>query len=275
MDLSELVGILTLYHLCKEIESAYAPGAELLLYTHEPFLEHMSAIVEQNLGEPLYQKIELERYQMQLNALVGYFHPVVRICCIKNLQELYDRESCKLCASTAAEMNDIKRFMAQELSCKRFAQAAQNVLFRDLCKKVCPQFAHLSFKAFSDACSADKSLKKLHADISSQLHSKELLSATATALAECYVNGAARLRALLGELIPGYAAAIRLSVRPSSDVGVKLGISVIFGSKGTPLHNVLMITPQGIFLANKEKAEGDFKVYMAGELKLGYVQKNA
>ncbi len=274
VDLAELAGMLTLYHMCKEIALIYPPGAEIMLYTDEPFLCDMSAIVERHLGETLYQKNELECYQRQIHKLVRFFYPIIQIGKIKNLQELYAKGKQEIPASrTDTDINDMKRFMAQELSFKRFVQAAQKVLFKELAIKACPQFAQLSFREFSDHCSADKSLKKLYADISSQLHCKELLSATARNLAECYAHGATCLRTLLNEQVPGYASAIRLSVRQSTDIGIKLGINLILGSRGTPWHNVLVLSSNGASLENKENARGDFKVFTAGGLKLGYIQQ--
>jgi pyoverdine/dityrosine biosynthesis protein Dit1 len=52
----------------------------------------------------------------------------------------------------------------------------------------------------------------------------------------------------LKKTIPGYEKMIRLSVHPYEDISQKWGISLIYGSMGTPWHNVLVMDNQTVFL---------------------------
>ena len=168
IDLAELVGLLTLYHLCKEIESMYKPGAQVLLYTEEPFIASISTIVQRNLHEPLYAEGHIEQYQVNSAELVSHFYPTIVMRRIAHLSELYDACFARLPVKSV-DLEGYKMFMKQELKCVRFIEAAKAVLFRELAQKEYPDLQGMSFANFCQRYgqSQDKAHKRLYNQINS------------------------------------------------------------------------------------------------------------
>ena len=283
VDLAELVALLTLYHICKEIELVHQPidkeiesilgtaskeiapllkdggqrpGACILLYTQEPFLHEMSESVQINLGEPLHRVEHLVRYQDQLKELVGHFTPQIELRELRNLQALYN-QAVKQTAVEPQNLDKYKIFMKQELKTVRLEAAARLRLSEN---------------------QAQPPRKAV----------EQLISATAGSMAKCYLHGSAVLRSLLSNHILNYSSYIRLSVNMGSagdDVSIKLGVALVYGSRGTPWHNALVVCPTGAYLeayAKKKSDKIDAKQiavhlsrqeYLLGGLKLAYLQE--
>ena len=281
-DLSELISLLTLYHLCKEIENIYAPGTQIRLFTQEPFLCHMSALVSRFHGVPLYYPGEIERYQSFMKELVKHFSPTICIEEIPDLQNLYNTHYSHL-PTDPVDLAPYHCFMKKELTSSRFRQYTQETfdcMFRKLVLTA-PQFAELAqyaqktYAEFRELASNNSTIpKRLFLALHDQISVKKAQSFVAYELAECYVNGAARLRLLYTEHIPAYSSCIRLSVRKSADTSIKLGIQLIFACKGTPWHAVLFLTPDMIELQCKEEIKhAQLKEYPLGDLRLPYMYK--
>lgn len=283
LDFAEFVAFLTLYHICKEIESIYMPGARFLLYTQEPFLIEIDEVVQGAVGQPLHGQDLLDRYQHDLRELAGYFNPEIELRQIKNLKERYaqipkqPRLFGPLTEKETNELTNIKTFMKQELLCQRFEDAARNHLFQALCKKQYPQLIGLTFKEFEATYrrSADKQQQKFFSTVSAQLQTKELLSTTSLNVALCYLQGAAVLRTILAQEMNNYVSCIRLAVKSADDISMKLGIAMIYGSRGTAWHNVPVVTADGFHLsALGKEMKNNVREYALGTLRLMYIQQD-
>lgn len=253
LDLAEVVGLLSLYHICKEICSIHEPGAQVVLYTREPFLYHMNALVKKYLEVPLCTQENIENYQRHLKHIIRHFEPFIIIGEIENIRELYDTYYSKITTKSKDETG-YKAFMESELNCSRFIEAAYETLFKKVLKTL-PQLQNgllkniTTFKEFTEYCSSDvKKHEKLYSQVTSKLGMRKLLSTVAQELGICAACGADNMRVLSSTHIPEYASYIRLSVHPSQDVSVKLGINLVFGFRGTPWHNTLFLRANGASL---------------------------
>jgi hypothetical protein len=276
IDLGELVGLLSLYHLCKEIEIVYPPGAQVVLYTQEPFLYCMSALVQEKLGEPLYQDGAIKQYQRQLAHLVSYFAPVITIGTLEKMNELYKALLTQPVLPPIA-IDDYRKFMKEELAYARLKEAARNKVLKTIIQDY-PQLQNITtLDELRHYCSLSTHTK-LYSQITSKLQINDLLGSTATALAHCIAHGATIVRILLSRYIPNYISAIRLSIRPSQDLSNKFGIALIVGSRGTPWHNTLVVTAKGACLKPRKNMyknnilQGHLKEYILGSLSLAYIE---
>lgn len=71
---------------------------------------------------------------------------------------------------------------------------------------------------------------------------------TPTVLGYLLELNSVRYQLFLKTTVPGYEDMIRLSVHPHEDISQKLGISLIYGSRGTPWHNTLVMDDHTVSL---------------------------
>jgi len=96
-------------------------------------------------------------------------------------------------------------------------------------------------------------------------------------LAKAYVAGATALREALRTQFPDYNSYIRLSFRKPDDGNIvsKLGISLIYGFQGSPLHNVVGFDRSGIMsfghCEDLKEQGGTPQTYVVDDLQLEYL----
>jgi pyoverdine/dityrosine biosynthesis protein Dit1 len=258
LDAAELVGLLTLYHMAKEIAFINSAGVQITLFTDEPFLYEMSQIAQRYTGIPLFESGQIELYQSNLKKLVRYFEPIIKVSDISahdlNMQ-LYQ-------AMALEEHNvPISSFMEEELDTQIHKEGLVEILLKehDIAHKLELQNVSVenkeSFNTLARYCSNIPRLKKVCENIKKSLPTRKRLKETAQLLARCYLKGAAMLRQALSDNFPEYDAHVRLSIRSSKDLNSKFGIQLVLGSTGTPWHNTLLVNGAGVRLVQKNEYE--------------------
>ena len=280
VDLAELLGLLTLNHICQEINSVYEPGTQLTIFTREPFIYQMNNILEQALEQPLFDEDQIEEYQRQLKQLVNHFDPTIKVGEIKNVRHIYESKYAQFDVN-AEDLSGYRAFMKEELNCSKFIEAAQEKLFSPQHEKLKGKFPQLeNIKTFKEVKEKFSSYKKMLKNIESSLPKRNLLGKISDDLAECAAKGALRMRALLNDNISDYGSYVRLSIHASEDgdVSRKLGIALIYGSVGTPWHKTLVVSNDKARLQalselkNKNgDLQGQIKQFVIESLNLGYV----
>ncbi len=70
-DAADYVGLLTLNHVCAQIQSIYSLGAKITILSWEPYLFASNAIIQRILGVDLVSMQRYEAYQKDLRRLCG------------------------------------------------------------------------------------------------------------------------------------------------------------------------------------------------------------
>jgi pyoverdine/dityrosine biosynthesis protein Dit1 len=238
VDFAEYVGLHTLNYMCQEISSAYHPGAQLELYTREVHMDALNDITQQALGVPLVAPEDMQRYAATIAALMRNF-PHIKLSAIRNAEELY---------------NALQKEMAGQRQQVEVAEVQGMKTF---------------FKHELD-CEAFAAAKKL---------SRSQVDKVCQSLALAYCQGTRVMRAVLQNNIHDYNSCVRLSVRPSPDgnVSSKLGIHLVYGSRGTPSHNLIAIDRNGVLSlqSKKDVAKKQYEqcAYAVDNLQLAYMQQ--
>ena len=288
IDMAECAGLLTLYHMCKEVDSVYQPGMTVGLWSREAHIYSLNKIAEQYLSIPLFDENNIEQYQKDLGTLVKDFHPTLKTINIENTRTIFDAQYAQLDVEPAYNIKDYAAFMKEELNQEHIWNAIRSKVYikdHERLSKL-PRLSFIkdysSWYAIQDAVVAGKISTKQLSYLMGQLPVKDTMSQLAYELADAVSRGSSRNRALLHDSIPNYASHIRLSVSPSEDgsVASKLGISLVYGSTGTTWHNILALTRGGIELMHRKRfvdhdgefhSKGRCKEYSLANLKLLYM----
>jgi len=274
LDMAELTGLLTLYHVAQEVKKIYTPGLVITLYTREPFIYQMNAVAKDKLGIDLFADSDIEQYQADLKQLIGLFHPVIRLGEIPNIRQLYEAEYAQL----PVEVEDIsgyRIFMAQELENEKITDAAGNVLFSAKKADMKNTSNYATYIDLKNAVGKGINKNKFGA-IKGTLGIKKYIDDLSESLAVVASKGALRMRALMNKAIADYSSYVRFSIHASDDgdVSSKLGISLLHGFKGSPWHGTLGVLATGIDFGSKQKLmarEGLLQSYVFDTLSLGYI----
>ncbi len=226
LDFAEYIGLFTLEHMCQQIKSIYQPGAKVTIYTREVQTDYANMIIQQKLGTNLFPEPERCAYQYGLATLVACCFPSLEIGGIENIEECYaqayhtfTRAGKALTEQDQRSIAAYATFWSNEFDCDRFKGAA---------------FKKLGF--------ISSTKKQRQAQQNTAIN--KLLKETAQDVAQCLLIGGKVMRTVLERHVPHYGSFIRLSVRAPDDGNIsnKLGISLVYGSSGTPWHGALVIS---------------------------------
>jgi|GEM_PF-2495601 len=285
IDMAECASLLTLYHICKEISAIHAPGATIGIWSREAHIYELNKVTQQHLNIPLFDENDIEHYQKDLESLVTLFEPHLKLINIPNTRAVFEASYAQLPVQPAYNVEDYATFFKEELNQIKIEEAIFTKQYLQQYKEFSnkPSFAFIkpytSWQAFKDASAANAVTKKQFEKFKNQIPRKSVINTLASELAIAVTLGSSRNRALLEASVPNYNACIRLSVSPDNEgnVGKKLGINLIYKARGTPWHNALAITNNGIefgprstFTNKQDVLVQTLKYYMAKNLALAY-----
>lgn len=80
LDMADLFALTTLDHMCREIETVYAPGARIILYPHESYMTTINNLIRDVIGVEPYSQRNIDLYQASLHGLIAeHFHEHISI----------------------------------------------------------------------------------------------------------------------------------------------------------------------------------------------------
>ncbi len=230
LDFAEYVGLFTLEYLCQQIRLIYQPGAKVTIYTDEVQTDYINMITQQKLGIDLFPEPERCAYQHYLATLVSRF-PSLEIGTIKNIEECYapvhyifTRTEQVQTEQDLRSLEVYNAFWFHEFDCSRFKEAA---------------FNKLGFIS-----------SKEHEKAQQMIAINKLLRETAHEVAQGFLIGEKVMQKVFKICMPDYGSFIRLDFHAPDDgnISSKLGISLVYGSPGTPWHGVIVVDRRRIRL---------------------------
>jgi len=251
LDFAEYVGLFTLDYMCRQIQSVYPPGAEMLIFSREEQTRSANVITQRALGLDVFPEEQRAFYQHQLRQLVhtagftslkiGDFDAIDRLY---ETEEQREKELGK--EPDPRELRGLQTFWRSDLDWDDFVNAAKTREPR-------------SYRRY--------------------------LNNVADEVARCLLIGSMATRKVVQKCVVDYPSYIRLSVRADEDgdVSSKLGINLVYGSSGSPSHTVLVIdqSQKACLLSrseiDKQEERGHIyvkKICKVGDLNLAYMQWN-
>lgn len=273
-SMGDFVALLTQAHVSKEITRVHAPGSSLAIFW-EPFIHKMNKVCQQRLGSPLFSAERIAHYQGILQKMTTALAPHFRQpeLCPQQINALFESTYEKIDIKIDQEkVKHYQTFMKGELETPEWMARAEEMLFikeRAELEKKYPALVGKTFKEIQNM----SFYKRIKATLGARNH----LHRIADELGEIAFVGGNQMARLMENEIPHYAQQIRQTVRADvSSVEKKLGIPMIFGSKGTPWHKMLVVKNNGVELAadkssKAEKECGTFGVCKIGDHELKYI----
>jgi len=243
-SLGEWLALRTHQHVSKEIKSIYSPGSKLVI-SREPYIYQddkngFNAIVQKELGKPLYCPEQIQRYEAALSTCVEPLKPHVELG--PDLSQVYRQHyaDMQVNACDPQKLVHVGAFMEGELKALRDSLAPEDR------------------KAFT----------------------KKKIEACAKSLAMAADAGAQRKSKMVKEHTPGFSDTVYLTLYGNRDdlSGGKVLTPMIKGCEGTPWHSALVVKHDGVKLVHSKDVlkESDVqqRTCSINGLDLPYLQKN-
>lgn len=289
-DLADYVALLTLNHICSQIKTIYSPGARIEIYTQEPFIHEMSSIAKEIGGLSFYAASHIAQYQDKITSLISLFNPQLKLSSIADIEHVYaqEKKQINLADTHNQDLQNYRIFMQESLDGILYNNAIEKKLFEELQNNTEARDAFINkFKKakksepFIQAVKENKSFEVISQlpfykdSAGKELGIRNRKKEIAEKLAICALTGAYTMRMVMKKNIANYDSKIRLSVHASDNINEKLGIHLIYGSKGTPWHNTLLVSQKSIRLLplKKSKNSGSICYYPIANQELGYINE--
>jgi pyoverdine/dityrosine biosynthesis protein Dit1 len=234
-DLADYMGLCTLNYITQSIRHIYSPGAKITIVSSEPHLLEINKKVEEKLKVPMIFPESIEKYQSALKKCLKHFPD---LALGKDLTQAYGK------------MKDTPQNFEQEEGelLQKIAIFFQEELKTDHIKKAFMKQENL-------------------VELSNGAFFKKLKPLSQT-IAEVYLKGVKEFRTLLCKETSENT--IRFSIHGDKN---KIGINLIYGSKGAPWHNLVRVHKDGIELLSKKKAseKGEIQVLKMDDMEMQYI----
>lgn len=228
-DMGELVGLLTLNHLIREINTVYNPGAVITIYSDGSAYKDLLEVPDH-----AYQA-----YQNGFAAIVSKFEGHIKL---KTLNPALSSDS--IVTVDEETKQDIYKFMKNELDCKLWEEKIAKLAEKEL-----PSDSELAKKAKEDLRGSEK-LEQKRAIQNINTRKKEIKREKIDKITEMASTYSAIFAKAVREDLWDEEY-IRLSVHPHSGIS-KIGIKLVQNSFGTPWHMSPLIAGDQFKLVKKE-----------------------
>ncbi|MBX9977856.1 MAG: isocyanide synthase family protein [Alphaproteobacteria bacterium] len=280
VDMGELMGLLTLNHICYEIGKVYAPGANVRIYSDGYLCKNVLNMSDETI----------QNYHSGLNKLAQMFNGHIEIIDIMKVKEIENAlQSRPPEPINAAEIEKIKKkiddmtvFMKEELDC-----TLREVPLREEAKIRADITLAKELETKQDNLKTAKTegrKKRIERAISkfpSQEHKDTTIQGEFNALrhqrGKEMAEKAAQCAHVLGVASTGDLVGIdhiRLSMTAYTDMSSKCTMPIIYGVHGTPWHQTPMISDHTVTLKKRsESGTITTEKYTVNGVNLEYVKQ--